>query len=149
MDLDLDLDLVEACKNGDLERLKKLFRENNNIDINKYYNKDHNGSCVSTLLLIACNNKRIKIVNFLLENGADPNITYECCAKWTPLHSACHYGYLEIVDALVNAGANLFIKVNDYTPLDIAKLNSNNHIIEKYKDYKPHKLIKAANKNKK
>ncbi len=146
MDLDLDLydSLMKACKNGDLERLKKLFTENNNnVDINKYYPNFIIDECHCTLLIYVCYRGNINIVKFLLENRADPDLKCNCEQKYTSLHFACSNGNLEIVDVLVNAGANLFEKNGrNETPLNYAGKN----IIKKYKDYNSHKLIKAANK---
>ena len=41
----------------------------------------------------------------LLAKHASPNTRDH--AGWTPLHEACNYGYIEIVELLVGAGADI------------------------------------------
>eukprot|EP01045_Picozoa_sp_COSAG04_P001666 COSAG04_NODE_56_length_30604_cov_692.571119_37_plen_185_part_00 len=44
-------------------------------------------------------------VNELLESGVDPNSPREWLADWTPLHYVAQLGHTEIIDALLDHGA--------------------------------------------
>lgn len=86
-----------------------------------------------TLLRSAIMFKRVKIVSFLLQAGADPNLTYTMdyslalAAGW-PKDSKG----LELVDVLVQAGAQLNVKSQfGNTPL-MAAVSSGNHDTAQY-----------------
>ena len=72
-----------ACKCGSLD-IVKYFIDDLNLDPNI---QDNEGL---TLLMIACIKNRLEIIEYLLENGADPNITNEYVA--TALYLAAKYG---------------------------------------------------------
>lgn len=58
-----------------------------------------------TALLIACDVGNLRVVNILIEKGADVNLcrTY----GWSALQIAAMEGHLECVKTLIKAGANL------------------------------------------
>ena len=65
-----DADLIKAITRGDLDRMKKLI--DGGADLNKTY--DDFSQCKSYPLYWACRSDRASIVEFLLENDADPNV---------------------------------------------------------------------------
>ena len=69
------------------------------------------------------------MLKHVLKCGADVNIMDS--NGWTPLHSACQYGDLEIVKILVedNANINKFSNTG-YYPVHIAALNNHDKVIE-------------------
>jgi ankyrin repeat protein len=54
---------------------------------------------------------RADVVDWLLQNGAEPNYRYG--AGFTPLHTAAANGHLEIVKMLLLHGADAGVKTND------------------------------------
>ncbi|KAM6152262.1 BRCA1-associated RING domain protein 1 [Erethizon dorsatum] len=58
--------------------------------------RNHRGE---TLLHIASIKGDIPSVEYLLQNGSDPNVKDN--AGWTPLHEACNHGHLEVVELLL------------------------------------------------
>ncbi|KAI5152627.1 Brca1-Associated Ring Domain Protein 1 [Manis pentadactyla] len=58
--------------------------------------RNHRGE---TLLHIASIKGDIPSVEYLLQNGSDPNVKDH--AGWTPLHEACNHGHLEVVELLL------------------------------------------------
>ncbi|XP_012506916.1 PREDICTED: BRCA1-associated RING domain protein 1 isoform X2 [Propithecus coquereli] len=58
--------------------------------------RNHRGE---TLLHIASIKGDIPSVEYLLQNGSDPNVKDH--AGWTPLHEACNHGHLKIVELLL------------------------------------------------
>jgi len=67
-----------------------------------------------------------------IESGSNVNI--KDADGWTPLHWACHYGYVEIAKLLLKAGAVANIKNKQgKTPLDVAHESSSNskYLIER------------------
>ena len=55
----------------------------------------------------------------LLQKHTSPNTRDNC--GWTPLHEACNHGFYEIVEMLVNSGADINDRGKRYT--DIASLS--------------------------
>ncbi len=60
---------------------------------------------------------RLKVLNFLLDNGADIDI--KASNGKTALHFACYNGYLEIIDRLLERGANTTITCPEEFYFDI------------------------------
>lgn len=92
-------------------------------DINK-----KSGSLGNTPLYCAVKNEYVKIVDLLLKNGANPNLTN--ILNLTPIHrlsghwsgSRVSEKSLKLVDLLVKKGSNIFSKYkNNQCPLDLAK----------------------------
>uniref|UniRef100_A0A8C9J0B4 BRCA1-associated RING domain protein 1 n=3 Tax=Panthera tigris TaxID=9694 RepID=A0A8C9J0B4_PANTA len=58
--------------------------------------RNHRGE---TLLHIASIKGDLPSVEYLLQNGSDPNVKDH--AGWTPLHEACNHGHLKVVELLL------------------------------------------------
>jgi len=86
----------------------------------------------------------INLVRELIATGVDPNLQYSSGYNaymiaseyglnpgFTALMLACDKGYLEIVNALINAGANIDLQdIKEFTALDIAIKKGNQEIID-------------------
>jgi len=107
-----------AVQSGDLDTVKKLVAADpavlNQKDQNQY-----------TPLHWAVQRSNVKIVNFLLEKKADPNLRNN--AKQTPLHRAITRRQKEIIKALLDAGGDVDVKDNGQnTPAHYAVMYLNN-----------------------
>ncbi|XP_008257340.4 BRCA1-associated RING domain protein 1 isoform X1 [Oryctolagus cuniculus] len=58
--------------------------------------RNHRGE---TLLHVAAIKGDVPSVEYLLQNGSDPNVKDN--AGWTPLHEACNHGHLRVVELLL------------------------------------------------
>jgi len=68
-----------------------------------------------------------KMVNILLDAGADPNAREDLCG-YTPFHYACDRGCVEIALLLMNRGASCSATdVDDETPVDRAMARGHGH----------------------
>ena len=120
------MDIFEAAKNGNIDRIKELLEEG--VDINVQNEKGF------TALMSASSwsnlNSNDETVKFLLENGADINIQ-TFTGKWTALMSAVRYigdsansngnSNNETVKTLLEYGPDLSLRNSDgWTPLLIA-----------------------------
>ncbi|KAG5846906.1 hypothetical protein ANANG_G00119940 [Anguilla anguilla] len=114
--------LHEAAYYGQEECLQILLRARPEM-INIRSDKNH------TPLFLAVSRSQVACVQFLLENGGDPNIPN--CAKETPLLKACERENPEIVAALLNHGAQANkICVQGWTALHEAVSRNNVEICE-------------------
>ncbi|WP_196889030.1 DUF4274 domain-containing protein [Aureivirga sp. CE67] len=92
------LKLLKACRNGDLETIKKII-DNNEFDINQKID----GNYLIELAVIA---GHIKIVEFLISNGA--NIKIKTGPNGFTLHHwACQSGRHNISELLCNKGLHI------------------------------------------
>ena len=92
----------EWCEEGDLESVKNMIDSASNFDINSYF---YYGA--ETMLSGACKFKNAKeIVLYLLLKGADPN-KYSYDNNWNALNSACVYNNNEIIQILIDHGADV------------------------------------------
>ncbi|XP_056152735.1 poly [ADP-ribose] polymerase tankyrase-2 [Lampris incognitus] len=106
---DMDRQLLEASKSGDLETVKKLCTLQN---VNC---RDVEGR-QSTPLHFAAGYNRLAVVEYLLQHGADVHAKDK--GGLVPLHNACSYGHYEVAELLVLHGA--VVNVADlwkFTPL--------------------------------
>ncbi|XP_076814893.1 poly [ADP-ribose] polymerase tankyrase-2-like [Clavelina lepadiformis] len=106
---DVELQLLEAAKAGDLDIVKKLCSPQN---VNC---KDMEGR-LSTSLHFAAGYNRVAVVEYLLKHGADVHAKDK--GGLVPLHNACSYGHYEVTELLVKHGA--VVNVADlwkFTPL--------------------------------
>ena len=70
------------------------------------------------------------LVRLLLRKGADPNIANDIGVA--PLHLACLYGHLAVVQVLLHASADMDAEVKDaqtYTPYDLAELGGHREVM--------------------
>jgi len=108
----------------DFELIKDIF-ENSLIGVN-YVDKPERISNKSALHHAAWNGKD-KVVEFLLEIGADPNIKSRSTFGYTPLHCSAEQGHSKVIELLLKAGADVHAQDDDpdtdeggFTPLYIA-----------------------------
>ncbi|XP_012287563.1 tankyrase isoform X2 [Orussus abietinus] len=107
-------DLFEACKTGDLARVKKLVTP-------KTVNARDTAGRKSTPLHFAAGYGRRDVVEFLLSAGA--SIQARDDGGLHPLHNACSFGHSDVVRLLLEAGANPNTRDNwNYTPLHEAAI---------------------------
>ncbi|XP_023698133.1 poly [ADP-ribose] polymerase tankyrase-2 isoform X2 [Paramormyrops kingsleyae] len=107
-------ELFEACRNGDLERVKKQ------ISPESVNSRDTAGR-KSTPLHFAAGFGRRDVVEYLLQNGA--NVHARDDGGLISLHNACSFGHAEVVSLLLHHGADANSKDNwNYTPLHEAAI---------------------------
>ncbi|GAB5578608.1 poly [ADP-ribose] polymerase tankyrase-2 isoform X2 [Prionailurus iriomotensis] len=107
-------ELFEACRNGDVERVKRL------VTPEKVNSRDTAGR-KSTPLHFAAGFGRKDVVEYLLQNGA--NVQARDDGGLIPLHNACSFGHAEVVGLLLRHGADPNARDNwNYTPLHEAAI---------------------------
>ena len=83
--------ILEHCKNGELEGVYYDIERKTNIDKKDYYGQ--------TGLILACRKGYYKIVNLLAENKAD--INQKSNLGQSGFMQACRYGHAKVVDVLL------------------------------------------------
>jgi ankyrin repeat protein len=117
--------LFDLTKNGSISEIKEFIYNNDNININV---QDEDGN---TPLFHAINNEDLKIVEFLIDNGA--NISIENNSGQTPLLVATEVNNIDIIKTLVNNGAEVNVRDNNYyTPRMIATLKHSSRGLNEY-----------------
>ncbi|XP_039990473.1 poly [ADP-ribose] polymerase tankyrase-2-like isoform X5 [Xiphias gladius] len=107
-------ELFEACRCGDLERVRKLVMADN-------VNSRDTAGRKSTPLHFAAGFGRKDVVDFLLQNGA--NVHARDDGGLISLHNACSFGHAEVVRLLLHHGADANARDNwNYTPLHEAAI---------------------------
>ncbi|XP_060738826.1 tankyrase, TRF1-interacting ankyrin-related ADP-ribose polymerase b isoform X3 [Tachysurus vachellii] len=107
-------ELFEACRNGDVSRVKRLV---DSVNVNA---KDITGR-KSTPLHFAAGFGRKDVVEHLLHTGA--NVHARDDGGLIPLHNACSFGHAEVVSVLLCQGADPNARDNwNYTPLHEAAI---------------------------
>ncbi|XP_018427337.1 PREDICTED: tankyrase-2 isoform X4 [Nanorana parkeri] len=107
-------ELFEACRNGDVERVRKLVSADN-------VNSRDTAGRKSTPLHFAAGFGRKDVVEHLLQNGA--NVHARDDGGLIPLHNACSFGHAEVVNLLLRHGADPNARDNwNYTPLHEAAI---------------------------
>uniref|UniRef100_A0A672YHP2 Poly [ADP-ribose] polymerase n=1 Tax=Sphaeramia orbicularis TaxID=375764 RepID=A0A672YHP2_9TELE len=107
-------ELFEACRNGDVSRVKRLV---DSVNVNA---KDMAGR-KSTPLHFAAGFGRKDVVEHLLQTGA--NVHARDDGGLIPLHNACSFGHAEVVSLLLCQGADPNARDNwNYTPLHEAAI---------------------------
>ena len=105
------MDIGRACIEGDLERVRQLIQEGQNVD--------RGGSYGWTPLMEAAFNGHDQIVRELIRAGADVNGKNNI--KLTALHWASWRGHSSVIKTLAEAGANPNVQdVSGMTPLMVA-----------------------------
>ncbi|MBE9118938.1 ankyrin repeat domain-containing protein [Lusitaniella coriacea LEGE 07157] len=102
--------LISAVTEGDIEAIRETAKGTN---INAF---DEDGV---TALHTAVLTGQVEIIRTLLALGANPNILAEDDG-WTPLMEAAQAGYADVVNLLIEAGAELENCIEDMTPLMLA-----------------------------
>ncbi|XP_051523542.1 poly [ADP-ribose] polymerase tankyrase-2 isoform X1 [Myxocyprinus asiaticus] len=106
--------LFEACRSGDLERVKKLVCPEN-------VNSRDTAGRRSTPLHFAAGFGRRDVVDYLLQHGA--NVHARDDGGLISLHNACSFGHAEVVNLLLQHGADANSRDNwNYTPLHEAAI---------------------------
>ncbi|KVH93479.1 ankyrin repeat domain-containing protein 2B-like [Cynara cardunculus var. scolymus] len=106
---------------GDIEGLKKALESG--------ANKDEEDSEGRTALHFACGYGEVKCAQALLEAGAKVDALDK--NKNTALHYAAGYGRKECVSLLLDNGAAVTLQNMDgKTPIDVAKLNNQNDVLQ-------------------
>jgi len=102
-------DLFDACRHGDVSRVRVLVNSQN---VNA---RDTSGR-KSSPLHFAAGYGRKEVVDILLMAGA--NVHARDDGGLIPLHNACSFGHAEVVALLLSAGADPNARDNwSYTPL--------------------------------
>ncbi|PTY41398.1 ankyrin repeat domain-containing protein [Brachyspira hampsonii] len=105
-----DDNIIDLIKIGDLETIKKLI-ESKSLDVN--YNLEIDEYSKSTPLIQAIEYKQTDIINYLLDNNADVNLTL---GYSTPLTEAMYDE--ELVRKLIDLGADVNLTTESgFTPL--------------------------------
>lgn len=122
--VDLEVQLLEASKAGDLETVQRIVSANAHTVNCRDLDGRH-----STPLHFAAGYNRVPVVEFLLENGAEVHASDK--GGLVPLHNACSYGHYEVTELLVKHGAN--VNVADlwkFTPLHEAAAKGKYEIVK-------------------
>ncbi|XP_014216933.1 ankyrin repeat domain-containing protein 49 [Copidosoma floridanum] len=110
--------MLTAAENGDLDKVKSYYA----LDPSLVKCADSDGY---TPLHRACYGNHTKIIEFLLQAGAD--ISAKTQDDWQPLHSACCWNNVECAAILIAQGANVNAKSKgDQTPLHLVSASSHN-----------------------
>lgn len=118
MNKELNLELLQAIKENNLNKVKQLV--NNNVDIVTFVNEKEE----TPLHLSSLNEEWNEISFFLLEKGAKPDAQDKLGN--TPFHSAAYHNNLELLEKLKEKGCNPnVINRFKWTPLHSAASNFN------------------------
>ncbi|KAF8774082.1 Poly [ADP-ribose] polymerase tankyrase-1 like protein [Argiope bruennichi] len=111
---DIGRELFDACRYGDVSRVRKLVTPQN-------VNARDAAGRKSTPLHFAAGFGRRDVVEHLLQNGA--NVHARDDGGLIPLHNACSFGHAEVVQLLLKHGADPNARDNwNYTPLHEAAI---------------------------
>jgi ankyrin repeat protein len=114
-------DLFDACRSGNVERLKALHE----INPDTLNSVNENGF---SPLIISTYKNQIKVVEFLLKNNADVNFD---SPEGTALIGACYKGNFEIVELLIQNKANVnVVGGNNISPLIFAVQSKNKKLVK-------------------
>ncbi|WP_353281274.1 ankyrin repeat domain-containing protein [Wolbachia endosymbiont (group A) of Andrena trimmerana] len=119
--LDLDKELLNAAKSGDLDKVKECIKRGAYINT-----KSSNGR---TSLHWAAFEGCLPGVEYLIKEVADINAKDN--TSRTPLHYAARNGHLDVVKYLIEEGADFEVKDKDNkTPLDLASWKKHNDVVK-------------------
>ncbi|WP_386086930.1 ankyrin repeat domain-containing protein [Wolbachia endosymbiont (group A) of Norellia spinipes] len=119
--LDLDKELLNAAKSGDLDKVKECIKRGAYINT-----KSSNGR---TSLHWAAFEGCLPGVEYLIKEVADINAKDN--TSRTPLHYAARNGHLDVVKYLIEEGADFEVKdKDDKTPLDLASWKKHNDVVK-------------------
>ncbi|OAB79342.1 hypothetical protein WSTR_05300 [Wolbachia endosymbiont of Laodelphax striatellus] len=118
---ELDKELLNATKIGNLSEVKNLVNQGASVDT-----EDKDGN---TPLRNAALKGYLTIAQYLVEKGVDVNAADK--DGWTPIHGAALKGYLDIVNFLIEKGANINAEnIFGDRPIHYAAKRNNKDIIE-------------------
>ncbi|KAK1773860.1 hypothetical protein QBC45DRAFT_62980 [Copromyces sp. CBS 386.78] len=112
--------LPEACKRGDIERVKQLLEiDGTEKEVDRPCRSTWRGRYSEYPLSLAAGMGHKEICALLISNGASINIGYG-----VPLKKAAKYGHLEVCEFLTSNGADVNIsrRPDGFRPLHIAAL---------------------------
>ena len=118
------MDIRRACREGDLERVRQLIQDGQDVNRGNRYGW-------TPLMLAAANghNQVMHMVRELIRAGADVNGQDKY--KQTALHKASWKGHYGVVKTLAEAGANLNVQdVLGRTPLMEAAYNGHDQMVQ-------------------
>ncbi|KAL7037562.1 hypothetical protein ACKWTF_009276 [Chironomus riparius] len=121
---DLESQLLEASKSGDLTTVKKIISLNSRI-VNCRDSEGRN----STPLHFASGYNRVSVVEYLLEHSADVHASDK--GGLVPLHNSSSYGHLEVSQMLIKYGANVnALDLWKFSPLHEASAKGKYEIVK-------------------
>jgi len=103
-ELDFERGIWQAAIDNDVAKVRALIEKGTSVDV-----KDNSGY---TALHYGSRAGNTKIVEYLLDHGANPNAQTKS-GKETPLHRAAYQGHENIVTLLLKHGANPFLQNSD------------------------------------
>ena len=114
-----NLDFLELCKTGSIQRIKDAIRNGANINARFEVGR-------TPLMLTVFDNSSQEVVTTLISEGADVHLRDE--HEWTPImFAAGHNSNPEVITAIIEAGADVnAIDVLGFTPLMLAAFNNTN-----------------------
>jgi ankyrin repeat protein len=116
------LDLFEAASTGELSIVQSALQKDAAL-LNAFAVDGF------TALGLACFFDHYEIANFLLNEGANPDIASNNSFKVAPIHSACAISSAALTKLLLRHGASVNIKqTNDITPLHETAHNGNTEL---------------------
>lgn len=139
--------LFEYIKDGNLEQVQSMVTKNKAL-LNEHYetslelsisdqDQKSKGMLIkATALVVAVQEQRVPIVDWLIRQGADVNHAYMAgmahCCDYTPLYEAVDSGNFEMVTLLLKAGANpnTFNSCLSVSPLALATQGNNLDMIK-------------------
>jgi ankyrin repeat protein len=128
------ISLIQATKENNFEAIEKHIEKKTNLDI-----QDDKGY---TALMHASYNENIKVVQLLLENGANPNIYENKYSQNALLLSATKSDNKELIDLLAYYGSELSKLNHDALSVCFTNnhLNTAKCLLEKYYDVNSKKI---------
>lgn len=122
--IDLECQLLEASKAGDLETVRRIVLSNPRTVNCRDLDGRH-----STPLHFASGYNRVPVVEFLLENGADVHAQDK--GGLIALHNSSSYGHFEVTELLIKHGANVnAADLWKFTPIHEASAKGKTEIVK-------------------
>ncbi|XP_057328920.1 putative ankyrin repeat protein RF_0381 [Microplitis mediator] len=128
--------IKEVFKNFSMQQLSKMGYGEDLIALlfGKYADINVRNKSDQTLLFLAVTNKNVKMIKYLLDNGADINAVNcgDFIPGWTALHAAAEACYEDVVKILLDHQfCDVNVKTDDnITPLHIAASKNNLTIVK-------------------
>jgi len=112
---ELDDDFFGACEQGDLERVKRVYKKGANLKYKVYEPNRHYGVTEQMPIHVASQKGHTEVVKYLVENGVDIDSerdfpTRDHDERYTPFIDAVIHDRVETVKYLVENGADINFK---------------------------------------